>query len=364
MEIGKTIVKCADAKASDVHIQAGSVATCRIDGVLRKLDAAPYEKGDVETFCRTIARDDQWETLERERHVDFSWQPDEDHRFRVNLYFQRETLSGAFRTLPMTIPSFESLNLPKVLLEMAEEERGLVLLTGTTSSGKSTTLAAMIDHINATMRKKIVTVEDPIEFLHQDKKSFISQRELGPDTHSFSDALRGAMRQDPDVIFIGELRDYETMVTAIRAADTGHMVFSTVHSANASQTLQRLIAVFPPAERELLILQLSTNLQGIISLRLANRVEEQGGGRIPVAEIMRNTPIIRKLIVEERYAEITTAISSAELGMQTFDQHLVELADNGLLRNREAIRHASNPESVATMLRGVRVQETGRILGG
>jgi len=364
MAIGKTIVKCADARASDVHVQAGSAPTCRIEGGLRKLDAAPYEKEEVETFFRSIMRDDQWETLQRERYFDFAWQPDEDHRFRVNMYFQRETLSGAFRTLPMTIPPFESLNLPRVILEMAEEERGLVLLTGTTSSGKSTTLAAMIDHINETMRKKIVTVEDPIEFLHKDKKSFISQRELGPDTHSFSDALRAAMRQDPDVIFIGELRDYETMVTALRAADTGHLVFSTVHSANAAQTLQRLIAVFPPAERELLILQLSTNMQGIISMRLATRLEEKGAGRIPVTEILRSTPIIRKLIVEERYAEITTAISSAELGMQTFDQHLVELADNGLLRNREAIRLASNPENVATMLRGVRSQEAGRILGG
>ena len=363
MDIGKTIVKCADADASDVHVQAGSIPTCRIDGKLRRLDAPPCQAQEVETFFHSIMRDDQRQALERERYFDFAWQPDDTHRFRVNMYFQRETLSGAFRTLPMTIPPFESLNLPKVVLEMAEDERGIVLLTGKTSSGKSTTLAAMIDHVNATMARKIITIEDPIEFIHHDKKSFVSQRELGPDTHSFSDGLRAAMRQDPDVIFIGELRDYETMVTAIRAADTGHMVFSTVHAASAAQTVQRMVAVFPQAERGLLIQQLAANLQGVIALRLAERMPEKGGGRLPVAEIMRNTPMIRKLVAEERYAEITSAVMSGEIGMQTFDQHLVTLVDGGLIRNREALRLATNPENVASMLKGMRSLTTGGILG-
>ena len=363
MEIKKTILKCSDASASDVHVQVASIPTCRMDGRLRKLNAPPSEKKEVETFFRQITRDDQWETLQRERYIDFAWQSDENHRFRVNMYYQRDNLSGAFRTLPMTIPPFDTLNLPRVVLEMAEEERGIVLLTGTTSSGKSTTLAAMIDHINENVSKKIITAEDPIEFLHHDKKSFVSQRELGPDTHSFYDALRGALRQDPDVIFIGELRDYETMVTAIRAADTGHMVFSTVHSTNAAQTVQRMIAVFPQAERALLIQQLAANLQGIISLRLAERTEDKGGGRIPVAEILRDTPIIRKLVAEERYAEISSALETGEIGMQTFDQHLVKLVDNGFVRNREALRLASNPENVAAMLKGMRSLSTGGILG-
>ncbi len=364
MDIQKTVIKGADAGASDLHIQAGSAVTFRIDGRLRKLNAPALDSNAVAAFFREITTDPQWNALQQERYVDFAWQPDKDHRFRVDMYHQRDTLSGAFRTLPTSVPDFESLHLPKVILEMAEEERGMVLLTGTTSSGKSTTLAAMIDHINRTMHKKIVTVEDPIEFLHHDDKSFISQRELGPDTHSFADALRGAMRQDPDVIFIGELRDYETMVTAIRASDTGHLVFSTVHSANTSQTIQRMIAVFPQEERELLILQLATNLQGIISMRLAERMDQKDGGRIPVVEIMRNTPIIRKLIVEERYAEISAAVASREIGMMTFDQHLVQLVDEHSLERREATRLASNPEIVATMLKGIRSDSMGGILTG
>ena len=365
MDVQAVIFKGVDSGASDTHIQAGSKLTCRIHGSLRKLNAPALEPDEVESFFRSVISEEQWEELLRERHLDFAWQPNEQYRFRVNFYFQRGVLSGSFRTLPMNIPPFESLHLPPVIQEIAEEERGIVLVTGTTSSGKSTTLASMIGHINETRQKKIITIEDPIEFLHQDKKSYISQRELGRDTRSFSAALRGALRQDPDVIFLGELRDYETMVTAIRAADTGHLVFSTIHSANASQTVQRLIAMFPANERELLILQLATNLQALISQRLASCVEEKGGGRVPVAEVMRNTPMIRKLIVEGRYSEISSVMAGREQGMQLFDQHLVDRVDEGYIRNREAIRLASNAENVGMMLSGIRtLGMSGGILSG
>jgi len=351
MDLERVILRGVAAGASVIHMQDGSKVTYRIHGRLRALDAPPLDGASVEDYLRKIVSEERWGKLEEQRRLDFAYQPDKENRFRVNVYYQRGTLSVSFRTLPTSIPPFESLNLPPTVLEMADEERGLVLVTGTTSSGKSTTLAAMIDSINARRSRKILTIEDPIEFLHHDKKSYVSQRELGEDTTSFSDALRGALRQDPDVVFIGELRDYETMVTAIRAADTGHLVFSTVHTSNATQTLQRLIAVFPPAERELLTLQLASTLQGVISMRLAQRADEKGC--VPVVEIMRNTPIVRKLILESRYSELPSTLASREIGMQLFDQHLVELVQNGKIRNREALRLASNPENVGMVLSGV-----------
>ncbi len=355
------VLRAAQFEASDIHLQADAQPTYRIFGRLRSVDAAPVSDEELERFLRQVVGQGHWRLLERKRSVDCAYQPDDKQRFRVNVYYQRGRLSAAFRVLPIAIPPFDSLNLPAAVQRFAEEERGLVLVTGTTSSGKSTTIAALIDHINATQRLKIITIEDPIEYVHHNDKSFISQREVGRDCLGFADALRGALRQDPDVIFVVELRDYETFSTAIRAADTGHLVFSTVHTTDATQTLQRMVAMFPPAERELLTIQLAANLVGVISLRLALRMDEKG--RVPVAEIMRNTPIVEKLIMESRFSDLPAVLASREMGMQLFDQHLVELVRKDLIRNREAFRIASNPERVSMVLSGISAEElAGRIV--
>jgi twitching motility protein PilT len=263
----KTIVtKAVDLAASDIHIQAGSKVMVRIHGQLHALELPPIASDVLEPFLREVAGDERWAALERDRTVDCAYAPDAHTRLRVSIYFQRRLLAASLRVLPVSVPAFEGLNLPAGVLQLADEERGLVLVTGTTSSGKSTTIAALFDHINATQRCKIITIEDPIEYVHDDKKSLISQREVGVDTPGFAEALRRALRQDPNVIFIGELRDYETMATTVRAADTGHLVFSTLHSTNVTQTLQRVIAMFPSEERALLRMQLAANLEGVVSL--------------------------------------------------------------------------------------------------
>ena len=355
MDLKAVVIKAVDLSASDIHMQAGSQALVRIHGQLRGVELPTVTNEALEQFLREVAGEQHWAALERDRSIDCGYAPTENTRFRVSIYFQRGLLAAAFRVLPVTIPAFETLNLPPAVLSFSEEERGLVLLTGTTSSGKSTTIASLIDRINSTQRRKIITIEDPIEYVHRDKKSQISQREVGTDTPSFSEALRRALRQDPNVIFVGELRDHETMSTAVRAADTGHLVFSTIHTTNASQTLQRIVAMFPIEERELLKAQLAANLEGVVSLRLAQRADEKG--RVPVVEIMRHNPIIEKLIVESRFSELPEVLASREHGMQLFDQHLVELTRKGVIRNREALRLASNSEHVAMMLSGVSSQD-------
>ena len=259
------------------------------------------------------------------------------------------------RAIPLKIKPFEELYLPPVIQDIAEEPRGLVLVTGTTGSGKSTTLAAIIDYLNRTQRLRIITIEDPIEFVHVSQKCLIAQREVGRDTPSFAESLRRALRQDPDVILVGELRDLETMRVAIQAADTGHLVFSTVHTTNAALTMQRLIAMFPAEERELLLTQLSTNLSAVISQRLAKRV---AGGRIPVLEIMRDTPVIRKLILEARVSGLSQAIASRDSHMQLFDQHLAELYKRDQITGTEALRLSTNPDAVALAMKGITSRDT------
>ena len=362
MDLNQILDKAVQYNASDVHMQAGSHILLRIGGQLRSVESAPLEEKQLTEFLLHLAGEERSQLLRSQRSVDFAYQPSDKARFRVSLFFQRGSVRAAFRTLPTTVPSFDSLNLPSAVRSFAEEERGLVLVTGTTSSGKSTTVAALIDYINATRRRTIVTIEDPIEFVHHDKKSMVSQREVGTDTPGFAEALRRVLRQDPNVIFVGELRDYETMATATRAADTGHLVFSTVHTTNATQTLQRISAMFPPEERDLLTMQLASNLLGAISLRLATATGEKT--RIPVVEIMRSTPIIRKIILERRFTELSEALASREMGMQLFDQHLVELVKSRRIQNREGLRLASNPEHVAMALAGISSEDlAGGIIG-
>lgn len=337
-------------KASDLHVQAGSPPTLRIDGTLTSLDTDESTSEGISGMLQEIASQSVLQRLESERSVDFSYVLPDAARFRVNAFHQQGSLALTVRRIPLTIPVLDELNLPSVIREISEEERGLVLVTGTTGSGKSTTLAAMIDHLNRTRRLRIITIEDPIEFVHSSHKSLIAQRELGDDTIGFERSLRGALRQDPDVILVGELRDLETMRTAMQAADTGHLVFSTMHTTNAAQTIQRLIALFPPSEHELLLTQLSTNLEAVISQRLA---KARSGGRVPVVEIMRDTPTVRRAIREGRPTALPKAIANRSVRMQLFDQHLVDLYNADTISGTEALRLASNPEAIGRALRGI-----------
>jgi len=338
-------------ESSDLHLQPGSAPMFRIDGVLRPLEVPEVSVEEIEQILSVVASEADRKRLAEERSVDFSYTRAGVARFRVNAYYQQDKPALVFRYIPLEIPTFEELNLPSVIRDIAEEERGLVLVTGTTSSGKTTTLAAMIEHLNSTRRMKIVTIEDPIEFVYKNKKAMVSQLEVGRDTPSFEEAMRRVLRQDPDVMLVGELRETETIRTALRAADTGHLVFSTVHTTNAPQTIERLIAMFPEIEREMLLTQLSLNLEAIISLRLARCIE--GKGRLPVVEVMRANPSIRRYISEKRIASINEVMLSGESGMQTFDQHLVELYRQKKIPGREALRLATNVEAVSLALRGV-----------
>ena len=342
--------------ASDLHVQADSPPMLRIDGLLTSVDVPSLSAQDVGEIVFSILTDQQRARVESGETIDFSYAPDETARFRVNVYHQRNTLGMVMRRLSMKVPTFEELNLPLVLSEITDAERGLILVTGTTGSGKSTTLAAMIDYINGRESVKIVTLEDPIEYWHTSRKALIAQMELGTDIQAFSASLPKVLRQDPDVILVGELRDVETMKAALVAADTGHLVMSTIHTANASQTIERLISMFPPNEHALLLTQLAMNLEAVISLRLARR--KDGPGRVPAVEILRAIPIFRKIIFEGKLDLIPATIATRERGMQLFDQALADLYKRNLIAGREALRLATNPEAVALAMRGITTRDT------
>lgn len=287
--------------------------------------------------------------------LDFSYTIPDLCRFRCSAYRHLGKFGITMRIIRSEIPSIENLHLPKVVGEIALARRGLTLMTGTTGSGKTTTLAAMIDLINKTYQTKIITVEDPIEFVHTNQKALISQLEVGLDTPSFSHALRQALRQDPDVILVGELRDVDSLRMALQAADTGHQVFSTVHSATASQTIERIIAMFPPAEHKLLLSQLAGTLEAIISQRLLTTLEH---GRRPAVEILRGNPVSEKLILENRLTELSDYIETGETGMQSFDQHILKMYQDNLISGTEAMRWASRPEALAMAMRGIKTMDT------
>jgi twitching motility protein PilT len=336
-------------------MQSGAAPMIRLGGDLKALESPPLEDAQVREIMRQISPGDAQIRLEANRSADFAFELTGVARFRVNAFYERKKLALAFRRIPITIPAFADLNLPNVIEEIAMLPRGLVLVTGTTGSGKSTTLAAMIDYVNTKRRDRIITIEDPIEFVHVNKKSLVAQRELGQDTPNFFDSLRVALRQDPDLILVGELRDAETMRTALQAADTGHIVYSTMHTTNAPQTVQRMIALFPPAERDLLKMQLAANLEAVISQRLAKT--RNGKDRLPVVEVMRNTPVVRKIIAEQDPVMLTQAIANQDGGMQLFDQHLCKLYKAELISGTEALRLATNPEALAMMMRGVSTKD-------
>ncbi len=361
MDMQRLLRAAVQFGASDLHIQVGSPPTVRIHGTMTAMDMGAVSAEDVRQLVSQIADKSQLAAIDAERSGDFSCLIPECARFRINVFYEQGHLCIVARSIPLKIKAFEELFLPPVLQEIAEERRGLVLVTGTTGSGKSTTLAAMIDYLNRKQRLRIITIEDPIEFVHTSQKSLIAQREIGRDTPSFAESLRRALRQDPDVILVGELRDVETMRVALQAADTGHLVYSTVHTTNASLTVQRLIAMFPAEERELLLTQLSTNLAAVISQRLAKR---KAGGRIPVLEILRDTPVIRKLLLENRVAGLPQAIACRDIGMQLFDQHLGDLYKRKEITGTEALALATNPDAVALAMKGITTRDTSAGLIG
>ena len=342
--------------ASDVHVQAGSAPMLRLHGAVRFVETEPIGQEQMQRFLASIAP--EWRRDELGAAVvaglDFSYSIEGLSRFRCSAYSHLGRWGVVLRVIRSKIPGIEELNLPTVIHDIALSQRGLTLLTGTTGSGKSTTLAAMVDLINASERTKIITIEDPIEYIHTPRKAMISQLEVGADTPSFDQALRQALRQDPDVILVGELRDVETLRIALRAADTGHQVFSTVHSANAAQTVERIIAMFPPAEHKLLLSQLANSVEAIISQRL---IPLRDGSRRPAVEILRGGPVTQKFIIENKLGDLAEYVATGECGMQSFDQHLLSMYKQDLISGTEAIRWASNPESLAMALRGI--QRTG-----
>ena len=355
MELVRLLEALINLGGSDLHLQAGAAPMIRLGGDLKALESPALPDAQIRDIMQQIAPGDAQVRLEKERSVDFAFEMTGQARFRVNAFYERQHLALAFRRIPITIPSFSELNLPGVIEEIAMAPRGLVLVTGTTGSGKSTTLAAMVDLVNTKRRDRIITIEDPIEFVHTNKKSLVAQRELGQDTPTFLLSLRVALRQDPDLILVGELRDAETMRTALQAADTGHIVYSTMHTTNATQTVQRMIALFPPDERDLLRMQLAANLEAVISQRLAKT--RNGKDRLPVIEVMRNTPVVRKIIAEQETTLLSKAIANQDSGMQLFDQHLSKLYKAELISGTEALRLASNPEALAMMMRGLSTKD-------
>jgi twitching motility protein PilT len=338
--------------ASDVHLQTGASPLLRINGQIRTVESPPVSAQELRQFILSIKRGLTAEALDRAlvQGLDFSYAIAGVCRFRCNIYSHLGTPAMVLRVVGLKIRTLEELHLPEVLRSITLSLRGLTLLTGTTGSGKSTTLAAMIDLINNSYRCKIITIEDPVEYMHTIQKAMISQLEVGQDTPSFEQGLRQSLREDPDVILVGELRDSETMRMALRAADTGHQVFATVHSSNAAQTIERILAMVPPEERAIATAQLAGSLEAIISQRLA---VTRDGNRQPAMEILRGGPVTSKYIIENRLSELSDFIGTREGGMQRFDQHLLDLYHQKIISGTEAMRLATNTEAVALGMRGI-----------
>ncbi len=340
--------------ASDIHLQADTSPMLRLQGELQVFpEAAPLSNEAVLDFIAQIAPPRPLEELQADivRGLDFAYDIPELSRFRCSVHRHLGRVGVVMRIVPRRVASLEELGMPPVVANIALCQRGLTLVTGTSGSGKSTTLAAMIGLLNESVKAKIITIEDPVEFIHPPGHSLITQLEVGHDTPSFEQALRQALRQDPDLILIGELRDVETLRMALRAADTGHQVFATLHSSNAAQAVERVIAMFPAAEHRLLLSQLAGSIEAIISQRL---MPAKAGGRRAVVEVLRATSITRKYILEQRIPELRDAVETRESGMQSFDQHLIEMFDQKLVTEDAALRAASNPERLSMEMQGIR----------
>src|SRR6476469_3501912 len=355
MHVNDLLKIAVESGASDLHLKVGSLPMMRLRGVLTPAsDAKKLDHEDVVAMSAAVMSTSQRQKFKETQEVDLAYSVPGLGRFRCNIFQQRGTVGIVLRVIPMQIRTVDELGLPVVLKRIAEEERGLVLVTGTTGSGKSTTLAAMIDHINKTRSAHVMTVEDPIEFLHRDSMSMVNQREVAVDTRSFAQALRSALRQDPDVILVGEMRDFETIETGLLAAETGHLVFSTLHTLDATETINRIIAVFPPHQQKQIRLQMASVLRAVVSQRLVPRAD--GQGRAPVVEIMVTTPLIRECIVDrEKTHLIHGAITSgtSQYGMQSFDQSIFTLFEQGLVSYEEALRCASNVDEFKLKVQGI-----------
>jgi len=339
-------------KGSDLHIKSGSQVRVRIYGVLKVLGKESLTADMVERLAKEITTADQYEKLLTDRNLDFSYVLGDENRFRVNFFYQMDGLSAVFRIIPVDILSLDDLNLPPVIKTFTEIQRGLVLVTGVTGSGKSTTLAAILDKINREQKKHIITVEDPIEFVHKDRGCLINQRGIGQDAHSFSDALRAALREDPDIILVGEMRDLETIDIALHAANTGHLVFSTLHTLDAKETIDRIVGMFGNEEQNRIRMSLASVLEGVISQRLIPTVR---GGRVAGIEILKKTARIEQLIAENRDSEILDALFEGKeiYGTQTFDQALLDLLRAGEISNETALEYATNPADMKLKMQGV-----------
>ena len=355
MDINELLKIAVVSGASDLHLKVGSYPMMRVNGVLVvSSEAKRLDRADTEAMAGVLFSPEHLEKFRKAQEVDLAYSVPGLGRFRCNVFQQRGTVGIVMRVIPTKIRSIDELGLPPVLKRIAQEERGLVLVTGTTGSGKSTTLAAMIDHINSMRSCHIMTVEDPIEYLHRDYQSIVNQREVAVDTRSFSQALRSALRQDPDVILVGEMRDFETVETALLAAETGHLVFSTLHTVDATETVNRIISVFPPHQQRQVRIQLASVLKAAVAQRLMPRAD--GLGRVPAVEVMVNTAFIRDCIVDkDKTALIHGAIASgtSQYGMQTFDQSIFALYQQGFVTLDEALRWASNVDDFKLKVQGI-----------
>jgi twitching motility protein PilT len=344
MDISELLAFSVKNKASDLHLSAGLPPMIRVHGDVRRINLPPLDHKDVHAMIYDIMNDGQRKTYEEMLEIDFSFAIPGLARFRVNAYNQERGAAAVLRTIPSKILSLEELHCPRIFADLALKPRGLVLVTGPTGSGKSTTLAAMVNHVNETEYAHILTIEDPIEFVHESKKCLINQREVGPHTLSFNNALRSALREDPDVVLVGELRDLETIRLALSAAETGHLVFGTLHTSSAAKTIDRIIDVFPGDEKEMVRAMLSESLQAVISQTLLKT--KDGSGRVAAHEIMVGTPAIRNLIREAKIAQMYSAIQTgSNMGMQTLDSCLADLVKRNVISNAAARFAAKTPDN-------------------
>ncbi len=355
MHINDILKVAAERHASDIHLKVGAHPVMRVDGKLQVMtEFKRLMQEDTIAMAFSIMSSRQKERFKHQLEIDIAYSVPGLGRFRCNIFQQRGSVGLVLRLIPARIQTFKELLLPPVLEKICEEQRGLVLVTGTTGSGKSTTLASMVDYINTRRVEHVMTIEDPIEFLHRDKKSIINQREVDVDTKGFALALRSALRQDPDVILVGEMRDYETIETALLAAETGHLVLSTLHTLDATESINRIISVFPPHQQKQIRIQLASVLKAILSMRLLPRAD--GMGRVPAVEVLISTPYIRDCVEnKEKTKLIRDAISqgTSQYGMQTFDQSLYQLYKNGLITLEEAFRRATNPDEFRLRIQGI-----------
>jgi len=358
-EIEKLFRAVIKADASDLHLKVNMPPKIRVHSKLKSTTGDPLTEEKIERMVFEIMSEDQKQFFLKNGALDFAYQVGDMDRFRINVFRQRSYISLAARRISGRIPPFESLHLPPIVEKIAESHDGLILVVGPTGCGKSTTIASMIDHINRLYACHIVTIEDPIEFLHVDKKAIVSQREIGIDVPSYEEALRSLMRQDPDVVLVGEMRDQETLTAAMRAAETGHLVFGTLHSNNCSQTIQRILDLFPQEERDLMRQTFALTIRAIIAQQLLPGIRPDVP-RVPAVEIMINTPIIRKLISDQREADLPTAIRAGEgEGMQDFTESLRRLVEEEFIDLKVALQYAPNVEELKMALKGIRSTASG-----